>query len=197
MEKNAFLKFANLLGFQINEEALAPVKHEYDMDKPDNWDEMSEDEKAAWKKEHMKSNSSDPEPEPKPTKPEPKANADEGEMAQLVAEFGGAKGIRTLLSNAKQIVDNQREAEKTERANLVAEIVLNSSETLKEEDLEDTPIALLNKMAEALRPTGFESGVDYSLLGGRKVTKNSKNEVAPRPVHFARQPVTKEAKNDG
>jgi len=203
MEKNVFLKFANLVGFKINEEALEVVTNEYDEDYPDNWDEMSDDEKTAWKEKHMvKPNASktaepkvakkEPEPEPAPV-----ANAQDSELAQLVAEFGGVKGIRSLLANAQTIVESTRQAESTERANLIAEMVLNSSETLKEEDLEDIETSLLRKMAEAMRPTGFQRGVDYSLLGVRQnKQEGAKEKVAPRPVHFARKPASQEA-NDG
>ena len=137
----------------------------------------------------------DPEPEVDP-EPEPvHQNSEIAELKELIDGFGGVAGMKAILVNAAAVTSAHKEGEDREHANLIAEMVINSSETLKEEDLKDVELPLLRKMADAMRPTGFEGGVDYSLLGARQNTQHNAEQVAERPVIFTRN-VNEEA-DDG
>ena len=47
MDKNVFVKFAKVLGFEVNEEALEPIENKYDQAYPGDWNTMSDDEKKS------------------------------------------------------------------------------------------------------------------------------------------------------
>lgn len=83
---------------------------------------------------------SEPETETTPA-PEPT------ELETLVTEFGGVKGIRTLLTDAQNIVKQQADVEAVERSNLVATITQNTA--MEEADLEGMGLAVLRKLAQA------------------------------------------------
>lgn len=185
-------KFLQTLGWKAND--LEELDVEADPEADPEVDPEKDPEADPPKNVQNKAET-DPEPEEDPA-PEPvHQNSEIAELKELIDGFGGVAGMKAILVNAAAVTSAHKEGEDRERANLVAEMVINSSETLKEEDLKDVGLPLLRKMADAMRPTGFDAGVDYSLLSTRQNTQHNAEKVAQRPVFFARN--VKEEANDG
>lgn len=184
MDKKTFRSFAKLVG---NEEDLLPIANEYDEAKPDNWDDMSEEEQKAWEEEHMVKAQVQTKPEPKAEpKPEPKSPAPkipEGimQLNSLVEELGGIEAFKGLLLSAATITANALTQEESERDQLVKSIIANSAEQFAEDDLADVPLPTLRKMAAV---TSSPLGVDYSLFGAVNVNAHKGDDVAEMPNIF-------------
>jgi hypothetical protein len=171
MDKKTFRSFAKLVG---NAEDLLPIANEYDEDKPDNWDELSEEEQKKWEEEHMVKAQAQAKPEPKTElKPSPAPQIPEGimQLNVLVEELGGIEAFKNLLLSAATITANALSQEEKEHAELVKTIVANAADQLTPDDLADVPVATLRKMAAV---TSSPIGVDYSLFGA--VNVNAKGE---------------------
>lgn len=196
MEKTTFQKLAELFGFKVNADAIETLKTNEGMNYPDNWDEMDEDEQAAWKSEHMKGNSSDEDDEPEP-KPAPKTVARNArrpaskpgqdpdysnllKLNSLIDEIGGFDAYKGLLLSAVEAVENFQAQHNQERDSLVAAIVANSAGEFEEADLADVPVPVLQKMSRTLSPAGHDVSVDYSMLNPRPL-KTNKEDVAAMP----------------
>lgn len=198
-DKNAFARLGKFLGYKINEDDIVEMEqNQYDMAKPDNWADMSEEEQAKWKKEHMVKNEKTPEPEPK--KPTPiKANQDDGpeddkpeddkpltpenlmQLNSLIEEMGGFEAFKGLLYGSVQAVEVMQNQEKQERKNVIAQLVANSAGTLTEADLKDLDLAALNVMSKAIVP----QHISYAGLGGQSFQANEKDNFAVMPDIFA------------
>lgn len=195
MDKSTFRKFARLVG---NEADLTPLENaKFDMAMPDNWDQMSADEQAAWKDKHMMANAEEPEPAPQPAAPAVTSNAaapatptQSAKLAQparveipteiqqltgLVKEVGGVDALKTLLVNAAKLSVSAQATEDQERAALTETIKANSAE-FADDELKSLPIGTLRKVAHSLQPVF----VDYSGFAPRMVA-NKADQVAPRP----------------
>lgn len=183
MDKMTFRKFAKLVG---NEEDLLPIANEYDEAKPDNWDDMSEEEQKAWEEEHMVKAQVQTKPEPKDEpKPEPKTLATkipEGimQLNSLVEELGGIDAFKGLLLSAATITANALTQEEKERDELVKSIIANSADQFAEDDLDDVPLPTLRKMAAVTSPIG----VDYSLFGAVNANAHKGEDMAVMPNIF-------------
>ena len=183
MDQKTFYKFAKLVG---NEADLKPIANAYDEAMPDNWDEMSPEDQAAWKEKHMKANEQI-EPAAQPAAPAVTSNAQPApaarmevpaEIAQLsglVKEVGGVDALKTLLVNAAKVSVNAQTAEDQERAALTAKVKANSAE-FTDDELKEMPIGTLRKFADSLQPVF----VDYSGSAPR-MAANRADLVAPRP----------------
>lgn len=183
MDKKTFYKFARLVG---NEADLKSLANEYDEAMPDNWDEMSEADQAAWKEKHMKANEQS-EPAAQPAAPAVTSNTQAAQPARveipaeivqltgLVKEVGGVEALKTLLVNAAKVSVNAQAAEDQERSTLTAKVKANSAE-FTDEELKAMPIGTLRKFANSLQPVF----VDYSAFASRTVA-NQADQVAPRP----------------
>jgi len=184
-QKSLLVRFAESLGFQINEEAIQELNaNEYDMAYPDNWDEMSEEEQMAWKEKHKKEMPKANQDEPE----EPKQNTVKlpenlVKLNALIEEMGGIDAYKGLLLGAVEAVESMQQNQEVERANLVATLVNNSAIT--EDELKDVETSTLKLMVKTI-PT---RNVDYSMLGAGSMQHN-KDEVAEMPDIFAL--VTKE-----
>jgi hypothetical protein len=182
MDKTTFRKFAKLVG---NEADLKPLANEYDESMPENWDEMSEEEQAAWKEKHMVAN--EDKPTPPAATPAVTSNAQAAppakvevpaeitQLAGLVKEVGGVDALKTLLVNAAKISVSAQAEEDLERASLTAKVKANSVE-FGDEELKEMPIGTLRKVANSLQPIT----VDYSAVAPRTVA-NKADQIAPRP----------------
>jgi len=185
MDKTLFQKFARTLGFNVSADAIQTITNEaeYDADYPDNWDEMTEDEKEAWKQEHMvKAQAQD-----KPKKPAPKEPAPTPELpdevlqfSSLIKELGGVDSLRTLLLSAATVTANALTQEEAERGKLVDAIIANSADQFSKDELEEIELPVLRKMASALTPQMQRAPVDYGALGS--VQNKGKDKIAERPV---------------
>jgi hypothetical protein len=183
MDKTTFRKFAKLVG---NEADLKPLANEYDESMPENWDDMSEEEQAAWKEKHVKANTQI-EPAVQPATPAVTSNAQTApparvevpaeiaQLAGLVKEVGGVDALKTLLVNAAKVSVSARAAEEQERASLTAKVKANSAE-FGDEELKEMPIGTLRKVANSLQPIT----VDYSGFAPR-MAANKSDQIAPRP----------------
>lgn len=192
MEKGKFAQLAELFGFKVNEESIEVVANEYDMAYPDNWDEMSEDEQAAWKKEHMKSNAQKPaQPAQKPQPSQPSQQPSQAnqpspeyenlvQLNQLIKDIGGMPAFKGLLLNAVEAVESHQKTEEQERKILISAIVANSS-SFKSEDLEEMDVPILKKLADGLVSTAMQSNVDWRMLGARTLSHNKEEDVANPP----------------
>jgi len=170
MKKTVGELLREAFNMQINAEELQA--NEYDMEYPDNWDEMSEEEQMAWKEKHM-------------VKEEPKANAEPKQNAiqlpenvvklnALIEEMGGMDAFKGLLLGAVEAVEINQNAQEVERANLVAQLVNNSA--LTEAELKNVETSTLRLMVKTI-PT---RNVDYSMLGAGNMQHN-KEESAEMP----------------
>lgn len=180
MDKLTFRKFAKLVG---NEGDLLPIANEYDEPKPDNWDDMSEEEQKAWEEEHMVKNQAQAKPEPKPeTKSAPAPQIPEGVMQlnALVEELGGVEALKGLLLSAATITANALSQEEEEHDKLVKTIIANSANQFTEADLTDVPLPTLRKMAAVTSSIG----VDYSMYGAVNVNAHKGDDMAVMPNIF-------------
>lgn len=183
MDKLTFRKFAKLVG---NEDDLLPIANEYDEQKPDNWDDLSEEEQKKWEEEHMVKTQAQDKPEPKAEpKKEPKAPAPqipEGimQLNSLVDELGGVEALKGLLLSAATITANALTQEEQERDELVKSIIANSADQFVGDDLADVPLPTLRKMAAVTSPIG----VDYSLFGAVNANAHKGEDVAVMPNIF-------------
>lgn len=191
MEKTTFQKLAGLFGFHINADAIEEISA--NQERPDDWDEMSEEEQAAWeaKQAKMKDNSSDDEPEVKPAR-KPVQNARQAQarvasqdpdvtnllkLNSLIDEIGGFEAYKGLLLSAVEAVENFQMEHNQERDGLVAQIVANSAGSFEAADLQDVEIPVLKKMAQAF---GHDVTVDYSMLNAGPL-KTNKGDIAVMP----------------
>jgi hypothetical protein len=191
MEKTTLQKLAELFGFRINADAIEEIS--VNQERPDDWDEMSEDEQAAWeaKQAKMTDNSSDDEPKVKPArKPVQNARQTQARVANqdpdvtnllklnsLIDEIGGFDAYKGLLLSAVEAVENYQMEHNQERDGLVAQIVANSAGSFEAADLQDMEIPVLKKMAQAF---GHDVTVDYSMLNPSPL-KTNKEDFAPLP----------------
>lgn len=188
MEKSKFAQIAEVFGFKVNEESIEVVTNEYDMDKPENWDEMSEEDQMAWKKKHeVMANAEDP---PKPAaKPQPAARQTQPapvpdelvELNQLIKDMGGMPAFKGLLLNAVEAVEGYQKTEEQERKVLVSAIVANSS-SFKAEDLKEMDTPILKKLAEGMIADNMRANVDWRMTGSRTLTHNQEEDVAAPPA---------------
>lgn len=185
MDPKIFRQFAKFVG---NADDLKPLANEYDESMPDNWDEMSEADQAAWKEKHMKANEQI-EPAVQPAAPAVTSNAQPAQPARveipaevtqltgLIKEVGGVDALKTLLVNAAKVSVNAQAAEDQERTALIGTIKANSaSGDFTDDELKAMPLGTLRKFAGALQPVF----VDYSAVAPRTVANRS-DQVAPRP----------------
>jgi len=189
--KELVVKFAKQLGLIVNEDALVE-NEDYDAAYPDNWDEMTEDEKMAWKEEHkMQKQMNEKKPAPAPVSNEKiPALVIPTELMQfnsLIKEIGGVQALRELLLSAATVTANELSKEEQERETLTASIVANSS-GFTAEDFENVETPILRKMAGAFTPN-FQR-VNYAGLGS--VAQNAGSKVAPRPSVFLNVKTEKE-----
>jgi len=203
--RKTLVGFAASLGLQINEDAISEIDGEvtvnkYDMAKPDNWSDMSEEDQKMWEEKHMVKNVSDPEPDPKPAlqpakKPvAPATPAPLGEnvvwLNSLIDEIGGQDAFKALLFGAVQAVEVMQNNEETERKDILTQLVTNSGGMLTEEELKDFELPVLRKMAKAMLPMQ----VNFAPMGGRtNVHANKAEDVAAMPDIFDPNFWTKEA----
>jgi hypothetical protein len=193
MEKTTFQKLAELFGFRVNADAIEELSTN-EMDYPDNWDEMSEEEQMAWKEKNgkMKDNSSEgDEPEVKPA-PKTRQNARQAQtrgasqpdiqnllkLNSLIDEIGGFDAYKGLLLNAVEAVEDFQARQNADRDTLVSQIVANSAGQFEEADFENVPVPTLKKKARAYG--GHDVTVDYSVLNPQTV-KTNKDDIAPLP----------------
>jgi len=185
MEKTKFQKLAELFGFHVNEDAIEDISTNQ-MDYPDDWDEMSEDEQKAWEAKNKKKDD-------EPTSASPKQNAHQAQapgrdpgpdvanllkLNSLIDEIGGFDAYKGLLLNAVEAVEFIQNQQDRDRDALVTQIVANSAGQFEEADLEDVPVTTLKKLARSF--DGHDVTVDYSLLNPQTVKAN-KEDVAPMP----------------
>jgi len=193
MEKTTFQKLAALFGFKVNADAIEEISTNQ-MEYPDGWEDMSEEEQAAWKADNadkMKDNSSEDELEVKPAK-RPQQNARQTQargasqdpdvtnllkLNSLIDEIGGFESYKGLLLNAVEAVENFQTQQNKDRDTLVSQIVANSAGQFEEADLEDVPVPTLKKMARTYG--GHNVTVDYSILNSS--VKANKDDYAPLP----------------
>lgn len=185
MDSKTFRKFAKLVG---NEADLVPLANEYDEAMPENWDEMSPEEQAAWKEKHMMANEGE-KPAPQVAAPAVTSNAQPAQPARveipaeitqltgLVKEVGGVDALKTLLVNAAKVSVNAQAAEDQERTALIATIKANHTNgDFTDDELKAMSIGMLRKFANALQPIF----VDWSPAAPR-MSANQADQVAPRP----------------
>jgi len=186
--KKTLVGFAASLGLQINEDSISELDGEevtvnkYDMAKPDNWSDMSEEDQMSWKEKHMVRNTQ--EPAKKRDTPQPQVGENVVWLNSLINDIGGQDAFKALLLGAVQAVEVMQNREDVERGNLIAQLVTNSGGTLTEEELKDFEMPVLQTMAKAMLPTQ----VNFGPLGGRTVHTNKTEEVAEMPDIF--NPVT-------
>ena len=195
MEKTTFQKLASAFGFQINADAIEEVSINEDMNYPDGWDDMSEEEQAAWKAKQAKmtDNSYDDEPEVKPAR-KPVQNARQTQargasqdpdvtnllkLNSLIDEIGGFDAYKGLLLNAVEAVENYQAQHNQERDGLIAHIVANSAGSFEVADLENVEVSTLKKMAQAFGVV-HDVSVDYSMLNPEPL-KTNKGDIAEMP----------------
>jgi len=186
-DKTQFQKLAELFGFKVNAEAIEEINTN-EMDYPDDWDEMSEDEQDAYKAKMEKNASEDDDLPVKPVRRNARAQvrgADPGpdvtnllKLNSLIDEIGGFDAYKGLLLSAVEAVESFQMEHNRERDSLVTQIVANSAGEFEKADLEDLSIPVLKKMANAFG--GHDVSVDYSLLNPKPLKAN-KEDVAPLP----------------
>lgn len=188
MEKSKFAQLAQFFGIKVNEESLELIANEYDAEKPDNWDEMSEEEQNAWKEKHMVTANAETPATPAPAKtPAPvKANAEKTDenliwLNNLIKDIGGREAFQGLLQGAVKAIEMQQNHEASERETVIAALVHNSNGQLTAEELKDMDLPVLQKMAKVIVPQQF---ADYSLLSASTIKAN-KDDVAVMPNIFA------------
>ena len=188
MDKNLFVELAQKFGFKVNADAVEEISAN-EMNKPDNWDQMSEEDQKAWKDKHsMSKNAADETPQ-KPEKtpaqpankqneqePAPKPDEDLVWLNSLVKEMGGREAFKGLLLGAVNAVELAQNAQEKEKANVIASLVANSGGNLTEADLQDMELPALQKMAKVIVPAQF---IDYRPLGA--TVKVNKDEIATMP----------------
>jgi len=186
MEKSVFLKFANALGFKLNEDEVIATNE--GATKPDNWDELTEEEQAAWNKENMPKANVQVKPKEQPA---PKAQpapveipAEIMQLNALIQELGGVPAFRTLLLSAATVTANALSQEEAEKDTLVASILANHAEQFEEDELKELDLPVLRKMSVALAP---KHRIDYTALGGMNANAKDNDKIAPRPSFLTRQ----------
>lgn len=176
-----------LMGLQVNTEDIRPLENaKFDMPMPDNWDQMSPEDQAAWKDKHMMANAQI-EPAAQPATPAVTSDtataqpakmevpAEITQLTGLVKEVGGVDALKTLLVNAAKLTVSAQATEEQERASLSATIKANSAE-FSDDELKELPIGTLRKVANSLQPVF----VDYSGFAPRMMA-NKADQIAPRP----------------
>jgi len=185
-KKDIAVNAAKVLGFTLNKDALIPIQNEqYDADMPDNWDEMSEEDQAAWKEKHAMKNEQPPEAtkankaNAKPKEEQPKPAAPDGNLIwlnSLIDEMGGQEAFKGLLLGAVNAVETMQANEQAERDTLVATLMQNSGDSLTEDELKELDTPVLQKMVRVMVPAQF---MDYRPLGAINANSEKGEEMAP------------------
>lgn len=180
MTRDNFIKFANWLGFKINEEAFDDIEDDDDVEGLAQ--NVEDDEPVAKAKTNKQKPAAD-------TAPKPVEIPDEiMQLNELVKEIGGVEAMRNLLLSAATVTANALTQEQQQRERLTGEIIANSSGMLTAEDLEEVSLPVLQKMAVAnSRPY-----VDYSALGAVHNVAEA-DKPLPRPSFLLAKPASQEA----